>query len=59
MKTFIEVMTEKDTYTANGAITNSTSHNYCLDLFFLAGACRNESEQNIINLLTRLMNKID
>ena len=53
MKTFIEAMTEKDTYTANGAITNSTSHNYCLDLFFLAGACRNESEQNIINLLTK------
>ena len=53
MKTFIDVMTEKDTYTANGAVTNSTSHNYNVDLFFLAGACRNETEQNIINLLVK------
>ena len=45
-------MTEKDTYTYNGALTNSTSHNACLDLFFLAGACRNENEQNIIAKLS-------
>ena len=51
MNRLLEAMTEKDTYTANGAVTNSTSHNACLDLFFLAGACRNESEQNIINKL--------
>ena len=50
---FIEMMKEKDTYTANGAVTNSTSHNFNLDLFFIAGACRNESEQNIINLLVK------
>ena len=52
MSKFVEVMTEKDTYTYNGALTNSTSHNACLDLFFLAGACRNESEQNIIAKLS-------
>lgn len=51
MNRLLESITEKDTYTANGAVTNSTSHNACLDLFFLAGACRNESEQNIINKL--------
>lgn len=50
---FVEMMTEKDTLTKNGAITNSTSHNYNLDLFFLAGACRNESERNIFNLLAQ------
>lgn len=49
---FVEVMQEKDTYTHNGALTNSTSHNACLDLFFLAGACRKESEQNIISKLS-------
>lgn len=54
---FVEVMTEKDTFTENGAITNSTSHNACLDLFFLAGACRNESEQNIINKLVCAYNE--
>ena len=50
---FVEMMKEKDAYTANGAVTNSTSHNFNLDLFFIAGACRNESEQNIINLLVK------
>lgn len=53
MNKFLEVMTEKDAYTNNGALTNSTSHNACLDLFFLAGACRKESEQNIINKLVQ------
>ena len=52
MNKFVEVMTEKDTYTANGALTNSTSHSACLDLFFLAGACRKETEGNIVAKLT-------
>lgn len=52
MNKFIETMLTKDTFTANGAITNSTSLNNCLDLFFLAGACRNESVRNIEAKLT-------
>ena len=47
----VDVLRQKDAYTENGAITNSTSLNPCLDLFFLAGACRQESEQNIQNKL--------
>lgn len=47
MVSFVQMMTEKDAFTQNGALTNSTSHNYCLDLFFLAGACRNVSEEDI------------
>ena len=47
MNSLIESMTEKDSLTLNGAVTNSTTHNYNVDLFFLAGACRNESEENI------------
>ena len=47
MTSFVEMITEKDAYTQNGALTNSTSHNYCLDLFFLAGACRNVSDRDI------------
>lgn len=43
----IKSLKTKDSYTKNGAITNSTSLSSVLDLFFLAGACRNESEQNI------------
>jgi hypothetical protein len=53
MNSFVEMMTEKDSLTANGAITNSTSHNYNVDLFFLAGACRNESVENIENALSK------
>ncbi len=52
MNKFIETMLTKDSFTANGAITNSTSLNNCLDLFFLAGACRNESVRNIEAKLT-------
>lgn len=52
MNKFIEVMSTKDTYTANGAVTNSTSLSSCLDLFFLAGACRNERPENIEAKLT-------
>lgn len=54
---FVEMMTEKDTLTANGAVTNSTSHNYNVDLFFLAGACRNESVENIENILVKSYNQ--
>ena len=50
---FVEMMTEKDTLTENGALTNSTTHNYCLDLFFQAGACRNMKEEDINTLLSK------
>jgi len=36
-----------EVFTLNGALTNATSQNPVLDLFFLAGACRNETEDNI------------
>jgi hypothetical protein len=48
MNKFFETISTKDALTENGALTNSTSLNPILDLFFLAGACRNESEENII-----------
>lgn len=50
---FVEMMTEKDSLTANGALTNSTSHNFNVDLFFLAGACRKETQENIEKALTK------
>lgn len=43
----INALRTKDSLTANGAVTHSTSLNSCLDLFFLAGACRNESVESI------------
>lgn len=47
----INAMRTNDTLTANGAVTNSTSLNPNLDLFFIAGACRNESVANIEAML--------
>lgn len=38
---------QNDSLTANGMITNSTSLNSNVDLFFLAGASRNMSEKDI------------
>lgn len=52
MNKFVDVMRTEDSLTYNGAITHSTSSNACLDLFFLAGACRKESDANIISKLS-------
>jgi hypothetical protein len=50
---FVNQMRQSDAKTYNNAITNSTSLNSVLDLFFLAGACRNETEKNIIGAIAR------
>lgn len=41
------------TYTENGALTNSTSGSYCLDLFFRAGGMRTASEKEISDIVIR------
>ena len=38
---------QEDVLTANGMVTNSTSLNSCVDMFFLAGASRNMPEKDI------------
>ena len=52
MNKLIDAMRTNDSTTYNGAITHSTSSNACLDLFFLAGACRNEKECSIVSKLS-------
>jgi hypothetical protein len=42
-----------DSYTANGAVTHSTSLDSCLDLFFLAGASRRMAESDMIQTFER------
>ena len=51
----IEFLTDESNraYTENGALTNRTSGDYCLDLFFGAGAMRNASEEDIARAVTR------
>lgn len=50
MKNLINILRTEDSRTANGMLTNSTSLNKCLDLFFLAGASREMSERDITSL---------
>jgi hypothetical protein len=48
MSRLVNATRQYDSLTANGAVTHSTSLNYCLDLFFLAGASRRMLESDII-----------
>ena len=43
----LNALQTKDAKTHNGAVTNSTSLNPLVDLFFIAGACRKETQHNI------------
>lgn len=49
----VQALTTKNTFTINGAVTNSTSLNAVLDLFFIAGASRKMDEQSIFNMLSK------
>ena len=49
----INAARQYDSVTANGATTHSTSTNFCLDLFFQAGASRQMPESSIITLFER------
>ena len=51
--TLINILRQKDSLTENLAVTNSTSLNGLVDLFFVAGACRTMDVNNIESLLAR------
>jgi Domain of unknown function (DUF2828) len=48
----IDALRTSDALTANGAVTNSTSLNACLDLFFVAGACIEMNEDEIGEMIS-------
>ena len=52
----LKSITQNETLTENGAKTNSTTLNPVLDLFFLAGATRQLSEQDIVSKLSLAYN---
>lgn len=49
----INATRQYNSLTANGAVTHSTSLSAVLDMFFLAGASRSMSEENILTVFTR------
>ena len=53
MDNFTNAMFSNDSLTNNGAVTHSTAGNFCLDLFFIAGASRFLSEEVILQVFIR------
>ncbi len=53
MDNFTNAMFSNDALTNNGAVTHSTAGMECLDLFFIAGASRFMSEEDILKAFTR------
>ena len=49
----LSAMQTKDSLTENGMVTNSTSLNNCVDLFFQIGAMRGADKQRLINVFTK------
>ena len=49
----VQATRQYDSLTHNGAVTHSTSLSACLDMFFLAGASRGLSEQEIIEVFIK------
>lgn len=53
LSTLVNMTRQKDSLTDNGALTNSTSLNSVVDLFFIAGASRTMSEKDITKMLSK------
>lgn len=53
MNTLLAAMQTKDSRTENGMVTNSTSLNNCVDLFFQIGAMRGQDKTRLINAFTK------
>lgn len=53
MTTLLKAMQTNDSFTENGMVTNSTSLNSCVDLFFQIGAMRGQDKTRLINAFTK------
>ena len=51
----VNVARQKDAFTEKGMITNSTSLNSCVDMFFMAGAARHWSNTQIEELFQKAL----
>ena len=53
---FVEALETKNTFTENGAVTNSSSLNDCVNLFFTIGAMRGQDKDRLIRLFSKAFN---
>jgi len=53
MSTLLKALQTNDSLTENGCITNSSSLNLCVDLFFQIGAMRGQDKTRLINAFTK------
>lgn len=53
MTTLLKAMQTSDSRTENGMVTNSSSLNLCVDLFFQIGAMRGKDKTRLINAFTK------
>jgi len=53
MAKLIDAIRTNDSTTENGMVTNSTSLDLCVDLFFTIGAMRGQDKQRLINAFTK------
>jgi len=54
---FVNASRQKDSLTENGAVTNSTTLSNTVDLFFLAGACRQMDDATVSAAIQRAFNE--
>jgi hypothetical protein len=54
---FIDALQSEDTYTENGMVTNSSSLNECVNLFFTIGAMRKQDKERLISTFSKAFNE--
>jgi hypothetical protein len=54
---FIDALQSEDTYTENGMVTNSSTLNECVNLFFTIGAMRKQDKERLISTFSKAFNE--
>jgi hypothetical protein len=54
---FIDALQSEDTYTENGIVTNSSTLNECVNLFFTIGAMRKQDKERLISTFSKAFNE--
>ena len=54
---FIDALQSEDTYTENGMVTNSSTLNECVNLFFTIGAMRKQDKVRLISTFSKAFNE--